>query len=568
MKKSALVLPTTLVLLAATATTISWAHQGTRTGPPLNQLIPGPLAHANFGKIISGDFTGDLKRDAVLMDGSQPKLLVTPEVHASAIAMGGPANDIAVISGFVPGRDSVLAVSSAGLLRYERNSPAPSWTTTPIRGPGSNWTAALAVASGRLNANGGPDIAGVSANGHDILILYGQANGSFISGATFSANGQNIYGLFLLNWREAGDTAGTDEIAVLSSYGVEIYEPNGTPLAGIAWTHPLMGTVINDQGTVLQRLAMVSPVSGTDQWYVFGSVKCEGPVAMGPACTVSMAAGDADNDGDSEVFLGVNNERVFKELPNHSPEAMTFDVTNPVRYSYGPSLRNPALNRAGLAPADFDCDGSLDVLAPAQGDLISPVVVTGTVPLVSVGLTSPSAYRTSVSSAELIEVQGVPDRIELTLKDPGTRLTAEPNSEVKFSVMVWYTADLTSRTLGAPIQAELVSLPGLPGGTTTFSLKLPGGYSISTDPALFSVVIRQVVVTATPSAVVKVAPAYIGIVAGGSSWPVLRDAGDTLVYEFVMGEDPTETPDGGVAVGPTVPGVNDDIEPVDEDPKP
>src|SRR5262245_12357090 len=167
------------LFLGATFVVLGLAEIAQTVGPPIDQVYPGPLGMANFGKIISGEFTGDLKRDAVVMDDSQPKLLVAPETYDTAIDVGGPANDIATLSGVLPGKDCVLTVSAAGLLRYERNSANGTWIVTTLRDSASSWGGARKVAVGHVAGTSLSDIVGIAADGRTVLIEYANFDGSY-----------------------------------------------------------------------------------------------------------------------------------------------------------------------------------------------------------------------------------------------------------------------------------------------------------------------------------------------------------------------------------------------------
>jgi hypothetical protein len=68
-----------------------------QSDPPLDQQFPGPNGRANFRKIVSGDFTGDLRRDAVFMDQNTVVLLKSPAIYDTRITLPFPVNDIAVV---------------------------------------------------------------------------------------------------------------------------------------------------------------------------------------------------------------------------------------------------------------------------------------------------------------------------------------------------------------------------------------------------------------------------------------------------------------------------------------
>ena len=79
MKHAALISTAAVCLFGATLLGVTWAHQFGQGELPIDQQYPGPLKMAHFGKIIAGEFTGDLSPDAIVVDNGQPKMLVSPD---------------------------------------------------------------------------------------------------------------------------------------------------------------------------------------------------------------------------------------------------------------------------------------------------------------------------------------------------------------------------------------------------------------------------------------------------------------------------------------------------------
>ena len=551
-----------LSLLAVLIATAGTAQHGSSSGPPLDQLYPGALGMADFGKVVSGEFTGDLKRDAVVMDGFQPTLQVAPETFDTAISVGGAANDLAVYPGFAGGPERILTVGGLGLQRHARDPDDQSWIVETLANAQSPWANALLVATGNLDGTGADDIVGVAANGRDVLTRLGASGGTLSAGPTFQANGTSVYGLHLLNWRNLGDTSGPDEIALLTSWGVEIYEDDGTYLEGIAWSSPIVGTVIQDQGQTRERLAMVSKISGVDYLYVYGDVKSEGPHSLGAPGVVSMTSGDADGDGDSEVFLGVTTERKFWMLESLSPATITFDAASPDKFAYGPAGRDPAINHAGLTTGDFDNDGDLDVLAPAQGDLTGTITVYGTVAIVDVGGIDPAVYQVGLSEV-VYDVEEHELRFRLTA--PATTLTAPSGAQTKLGVKVWRTPDFGVATIPETYDETFLTMPTT---DVVYAMPLPSGYDPETSLDLFTLVIRQTVIETATGYVLDISPATTMMYAPEPNWDTVKDSTDTNEWsDAVRWPESTPTGSGGTSTGPTVPRPEDEEEPADPDPR-
>ncbi len=558
-------LPLAAVLLGVLLLGRGLANEsGQAGGIPLEQLYPGPLGMAQFGKIVAGEFTGDLKLDAVVMDGQQPKLLVAPETFDSAILVCPSANDIAVLKGALsdPDKDCLLTVSTAGLVRYERLSASASWAIVTIRGTSTDWNGARKVAVGQVDGGGPLDIVGIAANGRSVLIEYGNADGSYTPGPRFMAYGSTVTDLWLLNWRE-GALPNACEIALCSPGGLEVRSRTGVLFDVMEWSlAPILGAVVTDAGTPLQRLALVTEVEGSDRLLVFGDTLTEPNVQLGTAGVVALASGDADGDGDTELFLGLDSEKKFWMLENQGPGSPTFDPSQVTKFPFGPSGRNPAYNHAGLAPGDFDSDGKLDVLAPAQGDPGPAVAVCGSVALVNVESQVVGGWKASINKVTYITST---NQLEFRFTRPQAILSPPAGAQNTLGIKVYRTPTLGAGTLGAPYLSTFIALPPSNGYTPLY-LQMPSGFSLQTSNDLFSFVVRQTTRVTSSGAVLDIAPAMTAIFTAEPGVNTIYQIPKTLLIETVT-TDPSSSPTfAGVDIGPTVPSMGGDVEPEDFDP--
>jgi hypothetical protein len=322
-----------------------------------------------------------------------------------------------------------------------------------------------------------------------------------------------------------------------------------------------VGAVIHDGGTALQRLALVTRVAGIDRFSVYGDAGTEPWFSLGAADVVSVAAGDADGDGDTEVFLSIDTENRFWELENLSPAVTTFDPAAISKHPFGPPGRNPAHNRAGLVPDDFDSDGALDILAPAQGDPGPAVAVYGSVDLVNVGSDVVGGWKPGIN--RVVYLRGTHE-LELRFTRPQTILQTEPGATVRIGVKVFHTEALGIGTDPGLYHSAFIAIPAQ-YGYTPFRIPLPPGYSLEESTDLFSFVARQSALQT--GAILDIAPAMTGIYSADPSVPVISNAPTTLQH-LPTTYDPSSSPTfGGMDIGPTVPSLDEDEEPEDEDPR-
>lgn len=535
------------------------ATEAGQPGQPLNQIYPGPLGYANFRKVVSGEFTGDLKRDAVLMDGTRPVLVVAPETFESAITVRSSANDIAVLGGALadPDKDCILTVSSTGLERYERDSAAGTWNVVTIRGSTTSWNNARLVAVGQVDGVGPPDIVGIAADGRTVMIEYGNVDGTYTAGPVFQALATDIKDIWLLNWRETS-LAGACEIALNCPLGLVVHNRNGLALDGFQWSEaPMYGAVITYAGTPtpVQRLGLVSKSGGQDGLMVYADTVTE-QIWLGSLGVVSVASGDADGDGNSELFLSVTSQNAFKMLENLAPSSASFDAAHMTGFPYG-SGRNPAANQAGLAPGDFDSDGKLDVLAPAQGTPGQGIY--GTVELVNVESQVVAGWRASMNKVTYIISDNT---IEFRFTRPDTIL--DPG-DTELGIKVYRTPHLGAGTLPIPYHTDFIDLPAQ-YGYESFFLPMPAGFSLANSTDLFSFVVRQTKRNPTTGAVLDIAPAMTAIFTPNPNVDTIFQLPKTFLVVPAMTEPESSPSFSGVTIGPTVPSMDEQDEPVDSDP--
>lgn len=537
--------------------------QGEGEVPALSQLYPGPLGQASFGKVVAGEFNGDLSLDAIVLDGAEPVLMVSPEVFDSAVRTGLSVNDIAVLEDVPGDRDLLVTVSAAGLELHRRDSPQPSWDAPQVLfGALSAWADALAVRVADLDGDGDQDLAGLASNAQTVLTVLQTAPGVFAGGPSFACD-PFAYDLQLFNWTEQPLASGSREIAVLTPGSLQVFDASGTLLTSGSAPGPMLAVPLDDapDAAFEQRLVVVTRFSGRDWLTILGHTSPEGPFDLGPSSVVSLATGNVDFDDGAELFLGTDAALAVIMLDYSPFNAPTFDVDEPKFLSFGPADRDPAWNSAGLVVADFDDDGLNDVLAPAQGDVVPPSEPYGTVEVIDVAeLHAPqwADLRVGVQSVTWQDALGSgPDAVVVEFREPPTALY-DAVHDVELQVIAWRTPDFGSPTEPQPYQpAQLLALPS-GGSTTAYTLALPAGYDPLASPDVFSLVARQVVVDANDD-VLDIGPAWIGLYTSGDNWDVLENAPEVLQTFPLLGVG-TPNP-GGVGGGPRVPPTEDDDEP-------
>lgn len=549
-------------------------EQGAQTGPPLNQQYPGPNGLANFRKIVSGEFTGNLTRDAVVMDGNRPRLLVSPEYFDTSIGTPNDANDIAVLTGAMSGKDLLVTVEAGGLMLYERISatylgnPTSSWNAIQLRDATSAWANAAFVCVGDVNGDGQQDIVGVMSNKRDLIVALGAGGTSFPTDQTFVNPSQTIHQLMLANWREDGDGEPNSlEFVIFSNLGWAVREFNGSWPKAVNWTmSPVKGTVIRDQNSTVDRIVTCAVLNGTDRLSISDVTRTEGPYNLGALGVVAMASGDFTTlqaDGDLDLVLTTNTDRDLRIYENLS-STTSFNFATPAKHRFGPALRDPSLNLAGVTVGDFDSDGNQDILAPAQGHANPyPLGAYGSIALIrpngAYGLfqCNPGAPAFIPSTGT-----GVPDKIRLRFDPPsptgrlvpanGTSQTVELYVSVYFAPALGVEPNLDPYWVGSHIVPPQ-------NGLAYLTFPLPSGYSLTTSTGIFSVVAYQRILE--NDVVVDRAPAVTAWVTPKPNMSVVNNAKDTIQWYGATRENEGIPVDGSIDIGPIIPPSEKDKEP-------
>lgn len=544
----------TLAALLTLPFLLAAGHVFQTNGTSLQQLFPGPFADADFREVVAGEFTGDLQLDAIVRNGATLELAVAPEVFQAKIETGTYPTGFAALPGVVAGKDLLLVADDLGLHLLELDAQSEDWVVTRLFDEESDWAGAIQLAVGDLDGLDGLDVVALGAAGNQVLRAFGAGDGTFVEGTPLTTFGLTCYALRLLDWRAEGDIPGTDEIALASPSGVGVLEADGTYLEGILIPAPNLGlAVIADSGTQLERLVLKAKVNGIDLLRLYGDLQSTTFFPIGPAGVVSMSTGDADGDGDTELFLSVNSERKFWVLENQSPAQPTFDTTNVQEYAYGSPLRDPTWSLAGLAVADFDSDGDADVLAPAQGGDLpqgggAAIPIRGTLPLVRLGSSDPGAWRAGIDGVTFnIETKV----LNVLLTEPQSEIAPTVGTQTKLLVKVWHTADFGQATAPTAFDTQLIDYPD---PVALYSVQLPASYSPQTSPDVYSFVVRQVRVDGTGTVVTQ-APALSALFVSEANASLVAAADETTAFipSSIIGDSSGTL--GGIGIGPTVPEV-------------
>lgn len=588
MTTSSRVSATAIAIVTLLAFTLdSLGEQHFPVGSPIYRK--GALSDAVFGEALAiGDFDGDGERDAVVLDGQHPALMLRPEVFGTAIHAAIDSSDFALLPDSTDDRDSIVSVGPSGLSRIRFDSTTGAFVATSI--PISAFVGATRITVGQFDGIGGFDVAAVTSSGTIVTAL--SAGSTFIAGPAFSGAG-------IAKGVDALDTDGdgTDELSLLLSTGLALHEPTGSLIYGYSWVVPSMiATVISSPlaagGTHESLVVLATLNSGTQLLRTFSFYGNSALTNLGSLGAVSMAAGDRDGDGDSDLVLSIRTAAGFAALENTAATygIPTFTLPSSIVTFENPA-RNPSLNSSGIGLADFDHDGDLDTLALAQGNQHLGGQIFSNFQVVRNQSIAHESLKPTVSGASyhfpaepFVESNGEPNpapngtphhipsedlvgeaSFHLELTTP-TQLLSVPGGTTKFQFSVWRNTSLFNPELGTQSTpfVDWTAIAIQPGGTE-ISFDLPEDFLIS--GAAFGVVVRQVVVNQSGQIIAR-APSETIVVGSQEDYelaPRLHGTKYAENPELVLGNGHEGEIDdgalGSVVVGPRVPDYDPETRP-------
>ncbi|MEQ8765702.1 MAG: hypothetical protein RL885_17390 [Planctomycetota bacterium] len=329
----------------------SWPAEGLGSGGPLSRLV-------------TGDFNSDRHLDAVLVQGDAAGLLCSPEQYQQLVTIPGVTFDVDTVERTVPGgADSLVRVNGAGLERISFRYDA-GWIFEPIAaGP---WQGARRVIS-RRTTQGRTDIAGVTANGLDLIVTKNALEAPTTS-VVWTAPGP-IFDIAWIDWQ--GD--GASEILVVHAGGIDVRSDTGAEIfAQIAPLESGIACVFSQLGFAPERAAVLLKIQGLagSLLQVFDGNDVEPYWLLGNVGPTGITAGDIDGDQDDDLLVTWTFDRTAPYLRNVSDGNPPDGSTATFAFEPGGFLDlgigvGPNPEQSGEpALGDFDGDGDLDALVP------------------------------------------------------------------------------------------------------------------------------------------------------------------------------------------------------------
>lgn len=250
---------------------------------------------------IEADFTGDLRRDAVILNKDDGNLIFVYDINMMNAVFNvtqttGTINDVCFVRADGPTSAArFMTVGSNGLTLYS-NYDAGSFTQQSIGG--SAWNNAQRVIPALFDGNTDSDFVGLSSNGLSVLVL----NDAFTTGANTNQFPLLTapYDIAVGNWTGTS----TPEIIILQSFGLNIRKKRGNNLGNVLLSNSGGTITMFRQDGYSKKRAAVVYTSGTTQNLAVldDSGFTESTIQLN-ANAYAAAAGDADDDGDDDLLV-------------------------------------------------------------------------------------------------------------------------------------------------------------------------------------------------------------------------------------------------------------------------
>ena len=340
---------------------------------------PGFGGGGPFRQVLSADLTGDLRDDAVVLDGGQIVFLYGVQSYSARSELT-PGNIHVLDMAVLPGSEhnTLYSTSSLGLTRHEFDPTTA--TFTHVLANNFRWRSAQHVRVHNLDGLFGPDLVSVAADGHSLLTLFDDGAGGFLSGYTVVFQG-TIEALELADW----DGDGFLEIAGLSASGLEVFERDGARVGSFPTSHAggyltsmprkgggdcLCWVARNPSDSHFELRTLASDVEFQPQPLVFPPQT--GLTAI-PIDVVGLRADDLDDDGFEDLLLAhASFQRAIVLVNTWTQGALPHDPFSVANGSYGyydlsdDPLQVLPVSKLDPAFADVDQDDHADILYPLE----------------------------------------------------------------------------------------------------------------------------------------------------------------------------------------------------------
>ncbi len=426
--------------------------------------IPGG-AGKTFGRTVAGHFTEDDVLDVAMLANGEVMFFSGRGLYLSHDTPWTNVIDIDVYAAGGPdGQDAVVFTDATGLHLGWWDFTTKEFARLLV--DGGAWAGARSVRSGDFDQQSRADLAGVSSDGHELMVLSALGGSPPVFAPLPSAGFtlvEEVLSFAPLQW----DGTGAQEFALLTDLALQVNDIDGdledqwlTALPG-GW----LGVLGHDYSS-FDRLVWVTPElydPDTELYHQF--IYTADKDGIDPQSNVSgvgvssLATGDWDDDGDDDMALSyqllqqvavVNNER----SPS-APTAVSFPSGGGIElFELGtPGAPNPE-HVAGIAFGDFDDDGDSDVGTAVQA--------TAEFRICTNSIIDETGYLPNITRMRYVvtENQRYGDLL-IRISRP----TGRPDPVTDMEIVLWRQEDLNGESEQVPVDTWTSCVSGWPHKT-------------------------------------------------------------------------------------------------------
>jgi hypothetical protein len=332
-----------------------WAHQ--------DSMPPSLADRGSFSRSDWGDFDGDRRPDAVLLEGDRAVVLFAPDMTFAPVAIPGEHRGLCALRDTAAPQHSLALSGAAGVKVLSFDVMTQDFVGAQVLA--GSFAGARELRAADLDGDGVRELLAISADRSCVLVAQ-RAGSTWSHVATRSSTGA-ARDVVALQW----DSDAALELALLSDQGVSVWDDNGVLLSNHVAT--LAGGAIarvQQAGQSFDRLAWISAYAPPEiQWLRTlspnGAVES---VDLGNLGAYAAVGADFDGDADSDLLVAPRHGEALLWLENQrnpgQPNGVTFSIepqaVRVFEWHDAAAGSAPTVQDAWPAVADFDLDGDFD----------------------------------------------------------------------------------------------------------------------------------------------------------------------------------------------------------------
>lgn len=338
------------------------------SGYVLAHDLPAGMPATGTTRVVTGDFTGDLRADTCMLAGGSAYMAFGPAIYPAIQKIPASILPATVLDfDFLPRTNGpgvfvFLTTNGIEVVTYANDDYLHEETVST-----GGWSTAIALRVIDYGGSADPDIVGVASDGKTVLRIK-DFDGARVYDTSLAPVATSILELDRIDWTDDGD----DEIAVRLATSVEILDTTGSVHTYTPTYAPVQMQTVSFR-TAADRLAVVTDtsVAGQQDLNLIGHGVSTTSTFLGTIDVTAMASADATGDGEGDLILVDRDDYVMPYLVNRygTVPSQPFLASDPnAAFLITASAATATDNRAEPVLADLDRDGDADLVVVLGDD--------------------------------------------------------------------------------------------------------------------------------------------------------------------------------------------------------